>query len=240
MAKQTTRELTDTTQSVIGIKFNNEMLLTLALTHRSFAHESMADHHLNNEKLEFLGDSVLNFVVTADIFNLYNGLAEGDLAKLRSNLVNADVLAAVAQRIGLGDCILLGRGAERTGGRERTSILSDTFEAIVGAIYIDRGFKVAREFILNSFGDEIEVQAGAEYYSDYKSTLQEIAAKKGSSTPTYEVVREDGPDHDRTFHVEVSINGSVIGRGNGKSKKKAEQNSAREGLSAYGIEGERA
>jgi len=240
VAKQTTRELTDTAQGVIDIKFNNEMLLALALTHRSFAHESLAEHHLNNEKLEFLGDSVLNFVVTADIFNQYNGLAEGDLAKLRSNLVNADVLATVAQRIGLGDCILLGRGAERSGGRERTSILSDTFEAIVGAIYLDRGFKVAREFILDSFGDEIEVKAGADYYSDYKSSLQEIAAKKGAGTPDYSVVNEDGPDHDRTFHVEVSINGSVIGRGSGKSKKKAEQTSAKEGLSVYGIEGERA
>lgn len=225
-----TRKLVETAQEVLGIRFDNEMLLTLALTHRSFAHESLPSHHLNNEKLEFLGDSVLNFVITANIFDSYNGLAEGDLAKLRANLVNADVLAMLAHRIGLGDCILLGKGAERTGGRERTSILSDSFEAIVGAIYLDRGFDVAQDFILECYADTIEEQASSEQYSDYKSALQEHAAKESGLAPVYDIVREDGPDHDRTFYAEVRIGDTRVGSGLGKSKKKAEQEAAREAL----------
>lgn len=226
----TTRQLVESAQEILKLRFDNEMLLTLALTHRSFAHESLPSHHLNNEKLEFLGDSVLNFVITGTIFDGYNELAEGDLAKLRANLVNADILAHLAHKIGLGDCILLGKGAERTGGRERTSILSDTFEAIVGAMYLDRGFEAAREFILKSYGEIIDEQANVDQLSDYKSALQEKTAKDLGIAPVYRIAREEGPDHDRTFFSEIVINDEVLSVGSGKSKKKAEQEAAKEAL----------
>src|SRR3972149_9070192 len=161
----------------LKLTFKNKMLLILALTHRSFAHESIATQGLNNEKLEFLGDSVLNFVITAYIFGRFNELAEGDLAKLRANLVNAERLAERAQGLELGDCILLGKGAEQTGGRERTSILADCFEAVIGAIYLDQGFRAARRFILETYGDLIARLASAEQYADFKSRLQERTAR---------------------------------------------------------------
>ncbi len=186
-----------------------------------------------NEKLEFLGDSVLDLVVTDYIFRNYPHLKEGDLAKLRANLVNAGSLADVARRIGLGECILIGRGAELTGGRERSSILADTFEAVVGAIYIDQGIRAAKNFIMNQLKDMIKEQAAVGEYGDPKTRLQEVVMAEFNTVPGYKVVREYGPVHDRTFVVKVFIDGRVWGDGDGKSKKKAEIAAARQALARF-------
>lgn len=214
----------------LGVTFKDKDLLKMALTHRSFAYEA-SDRVLQiNEKLEFLGDAVLGFVITDFIFRRYPRFSEGDLAKLRANLVNAEVLAAIAQEIALGECVLLGRGAELTGGRERISILSDCLEAIFGAIYLDQGLGKAQEFILKRFKDLIMETAQASELADFKTNLQEVTVQKLGVMPEYKIVREEGPIHERVFFVEVLVAGKVMGQGQGKSKKKAEREAAKKAL----------
>lgn len=219
-------------EDFLGVTFRDKDLLKTALTHRSFAYEASDQVLQINEKLEFLGDAVLGFIITDFIFRRYPRFSEGDLAKLRANLVNAEVLAAMAQGIGLGECVLLGRGAELTGGRERISILSDCLEAVLGAIYLDQGIEAAREFILNRFKDLIMETARASELADFKTNLQEITVQKLGVMPEYKIVREEGPVHERVFFAEVLVAGRVIGKGQGKSKRKAEQEAAKQALVA--------
>ena len=216
----------------LGIDFSDEDLLKKSLTHSSFAHEIGTGEGDIYERLEFLGDAVLSFVITDFIFHRFPKLAEGDMAKLRANLVNSQVLADLAQQIGLGECIFLGKGAELSGGRERTSILGDCFEAVLGAIYLDQGIEIAKKFILERFRDLIFEAAGSERLSDDKTALQEYAVGKFGSMPDYAIVREEGPVHNRVFYAEVSISRKVRGRGQGPSKKKAELAAAKEALAA--------
>lgn len=211
-------------QQRLGIRFIDKELLMRALTHRSYSFE--AGVREMNEKLEFLGDTVLNLIVTEFIFYRFPEHDEGDLAKLRARIVSENTLAKVAQQIGLGELVFLGKGAELTGGRARASILSDTFEAVVGAIYLDRGMSKAKEFVLNRLKEAIFEEAAAEHYGDPKTRLQELTMAKLGAVPTYRVVREYGPVHDRTFIIQVSIEGKVLGEGKGKSKKKAELEAA--------------
>ncbi|MHB0975912.1 MAG: ribonuclease III [Candidatus Aquicultorales bacterium] len=212
----------------LGVGFSDRELLTRALTHRSFSFE--AGVREMNEKLEFLGDTVLNLVITEFIFYRYPELKEGDLAKLRARIVNEDSLARAAQEIGLGDLILMGKGAELTGGRERASILGDTFEAVIGAIYLDQGMQVAKEFVLKRLQGIVFEEAALKHYGDPKTRLQEIVMSKQGAVPKYRIVKELGPVHDRTFVVKVFIADEEWGEGVGKSKKKAEQEAAETAL----------
>lgn len=217
-------------EEYLGITFDNKDLLKKALTHSSFAYEAGIGERNIYERLEFLGDAVLNFVITDFIFHRFPKLNEGDLAKIRANLVNSQALAALAQQISLGECIFLGKGAELAGGRERTSILGDCFEAVLGAIYLDKGSQSAKEFILKKFRDLILQVASAERFSDDKTALQEYVVARFGVMPDYKIVKEEGPVHKRIFYAEVLISRKIWGKGKGYSKKKAELAAAKEAL----------
>lgn len=216
----------------IGYKFKDQSLLQLAVTHSSYANER--GNHRNNERLEFLGDSVLGFVTAEYLFSTRSDLPEGQLTKLRANAVCEKSLAVFANEIGLGEVLLLGKGEIMTGGSERPSILSDAFEAVIAAIYLDGGMDAAKEFILR-FVSRAETDVKA--VTDYKTLLQEVIQKNPDEHLSYVLAGESGPDHDKTFIVEVHLNSNVIGTGTGHSKKKAEQEAAREALALMGIEG---
>ncbi|HEY3374013.1 MAG TPA: ribonuclease III [Candidatus Aquicultor sp.] len=218
-------------EEYLAVQFNNKGLLFQALTHRSYSFEK--DLPDTNEKLEFLGDSVLSLTVTEYIFDKFPALNEGDLAKLRANVVNANFLAEIAQQLRVGDCLLMGKGAEQTGGRTRVSILGDALEAIIGAIYLDKGMDAAKDFILTNFKDLIDERASMGEFGDPKTRLQELVMAKYGNIPRYRTVEEFGPVHDRSFVVKVYINDEAWGRGTGKSKKKAEQEAAKEALKRF-------
>lgn len=198
-------------------------LLSLALTHRSYAYENGGLP--TNERLEFLGDSVLGIVVTEKLYRDFPDWSEGQLAKLRAAVVNAQALAEVARGLELGRHLRLGRGEETTGGRDKVSILADTFEAVLGAIYLDSGLERAREVVLRLVGPVIARGAELGAGLDWKTSLQEIAAAAGRGVPEYRV-RHEGPDHAREFSAQVVIGDEVIGEGVGRSKKAAEQQAA--------------
>ena len=210
----------------LGLVFNAQ-LLELALTHRSFAYESGGLP--TNERLEFLGDSVLGVVVTDALYHRHPDLPEGNLAKLRSAVVSARALAIQARRLGLGEFIRLGRGEEITGGRDKSSILADTFEAVLGAVYIDLGIEVSRELILRLLDEQLAEAAELGAGLDWKTSLQELTAELALGVPNYEI-SESGPDHAKEFVARVVIAGNKYGHGNGSNKKEAEQEAA---ASAY-------
>ncbi len=217
----------------LGLVFDAQ-LLELALTHRSFAYESGGLP--TNERLEFLGDSVLGVVVTDALYHRHPDLPEGNLAKLRSAVVSARALAIQARRLGLGEFIRLGRGEETTGGRDKSSILADTFEAILGAVYIDLGIEVSRELILRLLDDQLAEAAELGAGLDWKTSLQELTAELGIGVPMY-AITEAGPDHAKQFEAEVVLAQRRYGHGTGSNKKEAEQEAA---ASAYAeLEAER-
>lgn len=205
-----------------------------ALTHSSYANEGKK-HIKNNQRLEFLGDSVLSIIVAQHLFEHYTYLPEGELTKLRAFLVCEKSLHQFALRIHLGDYLVLGKGEENTGGRKRPSILADAFEAVIGSIYLDSGLEAARTFVLRFIPEELDVEK-VTYVSDYKTALQEIIQKNREEKIEYVIVAEKGPDHNKTFTVEVHLNSNVIGTGEGRSKKQAEQVAAKEALSLMGYE----
>lgn len=196
---------------------------SMALTHPSYAQENKAYH--SNQRLEFLGDAVLNFVTADYLYNHYPEKAEGDLTKIRARVVCENALADIAVRINLGSYLLLGRGEEKSGGRQRRSILADTVEAVIGAIYLDQGIQPAREFILKHLEDFILQTAEGEF-RDFKSRLQELVQARCSSNVYYETIEESGPLHDKIFEVGVFYENQLLARGVGKSKKEAEQHAA--------------
>jgi ribonuclease-3 len=209
----------------LGHPFTDLSLLQHALAHRSWCGEQEGGAP-SNERLEFLGDAVLGLVVARYTFDAYPEFPEGKLAKVRSAVVNARVLAHVAKDLGVGDVLLLGRGEEASGGRAKASILADAFEAILGAVYLDAGWDAAERLILRELCDLI-AQAGLEPDDfDHKSRLQEMAVRNGEGTPRYNVVGS-GPDHDRLYEAEVLVAGALLGKGAGRSKKDAEQEAAR-------------
>lgn len=218
-------------EKIIGYTFKNKNLLETALTHSSYANEKQLSRDCN-ERLEFLGDSVLG-VITADYFyhNL-NHLPEGEMTKKRAACACEKSLHGFAKEIELGRFILLGKGEERTGGRSRPSILADAFEALIGAIYLDGGLESAKNFVLKFVEKAAQQQMSI---VDYKTVLQEIIQKNPDEHLTYVLVGESGPDHDKRFEVEVRLNSNVIGYGKGKSKKNAEQQAARQALELMGI-----
>jgi len=198
-------------------------LLDQATTHRSFAYEHGGLPE--NERLEFLGDSVLGIVITEHLYAKFPDVAEGQLAKLRAAVVNARACAEVARTLDLGRYMLLGRGEDTTGGREKPSILADAMEAVIGAIYLSSGLEVSREFVLRMFGPLIEASSELGAGLDWKTSLQEIAADAGLGVPEY-LVTDQGPDHEKEFHARVRLGDQILGEGIGRSKKIAEQHAA--------------
>ena len=217
---------------LIGYEFKNKDLLTTALTHSSFANEAKGGIKYN-ERLEFLGDSVLGIVVSDYIYLHCPDLPEGKLTKLRASLVCEKSLYVYAKQIELGKHIRLSKGEKRSGGDDRPSILSDAFEALIAAIYLDGGIEPAEKFILRFVIPDIK-SSKPKKFKDYKTALQEIVQKNPEEKLTYVLVKETGPDHDKHFVVEVHLNSNVIGKGGGRSKKEAEQQAAREALELMG------
>ncbi len=220
-------------QKKIGYRFKNKNLLTEALTHSSYANEHKAKHIKYNERLEFLGDAVLSIVVSDYIFKNCPELPEGELTKLRASLVCEKSLFEFAKKINLGQYLILSKGEKNNGGANRPSIVSDAFEALIAAIYIDGGIEPASKHILNFVIPAIK-NATNKKIRDYKTTLQEIIQKNPGEQLEYVLVKESGPDHNKHFVVEVHLNSNVIGKGGGKSKKEAEQQAAREALELMG------
>lgn len=225
-------------QNVIKYKFDKLSMINEALTHSSYTNECRKKYIYNNERLEFLGDSVLSIVVSEYIYLKYNNLPEGELTKVRANVVCEPSLAQQAREINLGKYLLLGKGEEVTGGRERVSILADAFEAVIGALYLDGGMEIARKFILNMLSNSIELASIGNLFRDYKTDLQEILQSKYDDKISYKVVGETGPDHNKTFEIEVILGDRVLGSGQGKSKKEAEQMAAKKALKKVNIEHE--
>ncbi len=210
--------------NLIKSGFKDKKLFDHALTHRSWVNEHKGIR-TSNERLEFLGDAVLEFAVSKELFTKFPDKEEGYLTALRANLVNTVALSQFATKIDLGLDIFLSKGEEESGGRTNRSLLADTVEAIIGAIFIDRGIEAAEEFIKENLMIDLE-QKSKEPLKDYKSRLQELVQAKGLPAPKYRVVEESGPDHDKKFIIEVAINGEPWGRGEGKSKSLAEQDAA--------------
>lgn len=218
-------------ENALGHHFGDQRLFRLALTHRSVSADDPTRN--DNERLEFLGDAVLQLVVTDLLFRAYPQLSEGQLAKVRAAVVSRPTLAALARSLGVGEHVELAPGEERSGGRGKDSILADAVEALIGAIYLDSGLEAARSVIESLWSDVIAERAKSPGVKDYKTRLQEHLARDGRK-PTYRVDGE-GPDHDRTFTALVSVDGSDLGTGAGRSKKAAEQAAAEQALSRLGV-----
>lgn len=221
-------------EKIIDYTFKDKNLLTQALSHSSYANEKKRPGG-SNERLEFLGDSVLSIVVSEYLYTHLTNIAEGELTKLRASLVCEKSLHIFAQEINLGEYLLLGKGEENTGGRERSSILADAFEAVIAAIYLDGGFEAVSRHILRFIPKDLNDQKNAAFH-DFKTILQEIVQKNPEEKVEYILVGEEGPDHNKRFVVEVCLNSNVIGKGTGKSKKEAEQMAAKEALELMGYE----
>jgi ribonuclease-3 len=221
-------------ETMLGYRFRNGALLVRALTHRSYVNEREGQGLQHNESLEFLGDAVLGFLVSARIFGRFPNLAEGELSKAKAYLVSAANLARLAESTGLGEHLRLGRGEDKTGGRHKRAILADAFEALLAAIYLDGGVEAAADFIERQLGPSLEdLDPDQPYYGDFKSALQEQLHDLGQSEPSYKVVDEIGPDHRKTFVVQVLVAGQVVASASGKSKKEAQQEAARLALNEF-------
>ncbi len=222
-------------EKIIGYSFKNIEILEKSLTHSSYSNEDKSYSKVNNERLEFLGDAVLSITVSRFIFDKFPEYPEGDLTKLRSQVVCEDTLSLVAANLQIGRFLLLGKGEEASGGRERKSILADAVEAIIAAIYIDGGYRKAEEFVLENLTKYIQLAVKGKIVTDFKSYLQEYYQSKSQSCKIrYVVTKEEGPDHEKMFHVNVLVNKTVVGKGTGKSKKLAEQDAAKNALMSEG------
>lgn len=215
-------------QNKIEIKFENIKLLHIALTHSSYANEKKRIQY--NERLEFLGDSVLQLVITEYLFMNYKDKSEGELSKKRALIVCENSLFSIAKNLELGEYIKMSKGEELTGGRERISILADAVEALIASIYLDKGIDVVREFILKNFYNIVEKAMKDETILDYKTKLQEIIQKDGDIQINYILIKHEGPPHRRKFYTEVKIKDNVLGYGIGYSKKESEQNAAKKAI----------
>jgi len=218
----------------INYVFKNESLLTNALTHSSYSNENRSKGIRNNERLEFLGDSVLGFIAADFIFRSFFSLPEGEMTKLRAAIVCEGALCEYAEMIDLGKDLLLGRGEKAGGGQQRPSLLADAFEAVIAAIYLDGGLEPARDFVLPFIEKKAADVLDNKTAGDYKTTLQEIVQKNHQETLSYKLIEESGPGHNRHFVVEVYINSNPVARGEGHSKKTAEQAAAKAALELMG------
>lgn len=218
-------------EQVIQYDFKDKELLQIALTHSSFANEHKCFKY--NERLEFLGDSVLGLVVSDYIFNIKKNLPEGKLTIIRASVVCEESLCKIAKRIDIGKYLFLGRGEKISGGRTRTSILADATEALIAAIYLDGGYEKAKEFILFYLKDIINTYLDGDVFRDYKTILQEVVQSQNSNL-SYKLVGEDGPDHNKVFKMQVKVGNEVLGIGQGKNKKEAEKEAAKDALKVMG------
>ena len=217
-------------ENAIGYRFHNISLLQNALAHSSYANERWHNSLMSNERLEFLGDSILGMVVADHLYRNFADRPEGELTRMRADMVCEKALARVANQIGLGEHLLLGKGEEQGGGRGRDSILADAVESIIAACYLDGGMEAAKAFISRFV--LVNVPVSRLTNADYKTALQELVQQKRNQVLTYTMVGESGPDHDKRFEVELTLNGQVVGHGIGSSKKRAEQDAARNAMEA--------
>ncbi len=213
----------------IGVEFNDKSLLEKALTHRSYLNEHRNIPE-NNERLEFLGDAVLELIVSDFLYTTYPDRPEGDLTSFRSALVKTDSLASSARDLGIGQYLHMSRGEEDSGGREKDYLLANTFEAILGAIYLDHGYDTCKDFVSKTLFPKIGEIVEYRLDIDSKTKMQELAQSVFKLTPTYEVVKEEGPDHNKIFTVVVKLDEEIVGEGEGASKQKAEEKAASEGI----------
>jgi ribonuclease III len=217
-------------EEISGITFKNKELLRRAFTHRSFLNENRGSESSHNERLEFLGDAVLELIVTEYLFEKYPDSNEGDLTAYRASLVNAIILSEVAQKINVNDFLLLSKGEAKDTGKARQYILANTMEAIIGAIYLDQGYDIARYFISKNLFHLIDVIIAEKSWIDAKSKFQEKAQEKEGMTPQYKSLKEEGPDHDKRFTIGVYLDNELIAEGDGMSKQEAEQVAAKKAL----------
>jgi len=224
------REQIETLQERMGLGFGQRELLLRAVTHSSWVNEHPECSWGDNERLEYLGDAVLDLLATEYLYERFVHLAEGELTRLRADLVRSDRLGSFAGTIGLGEALLLGKGEERANGRQRAAMLGDAFEALLGALYLDQGLEVTRAFVLPFLEGHVEDLGEQAASRDAKSQLQEWVQERIHETPSYQTVEESGPDHDKHFVVEVRIQGESFGIGRGTSKQAAEQAAAHEAL----------
>lgn len=217
-------------EKALGYSFKKIALLQRALTHKSYANEKKLPGDEDNERLEFLGDAVLELAVSELLMQRYPDFSEGDLSKMRAAVVNEKQLAELAKRFRLGEHLYLGRGEEQTSGREKSSLLADAYEAILGGIYLDRGFDKAVRVVRRHYTELLDRTPPHEFYQDYKTELQEKCQGLYRTAPRYRLVGERGPDHDKIFDVELFVRNEVMGRGIGRNKKEAEQEAARQAL----------
>lgn len=227
MSKQDIAEL----ESRLGYYFKNKELLIEALTHKSFHHENPEKAPSHNERLEFLGDSVLGLIVVEYLFNAYKDYSESSMSKIKSYLVKEAVLSDIAEGILLGTYLRLGKGEEETGGRKKKSILADAIEAVFGAIYLDGGHEYARDIILRLLMNKIDTAISSEQFFDFKTELQEKIQLRFGVLPEYRIVKQEGKEHKKIFTVDVFVGDSKLGSGRGRSKKEAETIAAKEALS---------
>ncbi len=224
----------------IGYRFRNKQLLYEALTHTSYSNEVRFDKakykkaspegNRNNERMEFLGDSVLNLIITNHLYDMGEKHSEGELSRIRSTIVCEKSLRMTADTFGLSAFLFLGKGEERTGGRTRDSIIADAMEALIGAVYLDSGFESAKEFVIKHMLFIIKDAMQGKLFKDYKTQYQELVQKAGEKRIEYQVINEEGPDHNKRFTVSLFLDGEHISVGNGRSKKEAEQNAAKEAI----------
>jgi len=215
---------------IIKYDFKDIELLNKALTHSSYINEKKKSYKDNNERLEFLGDAILDAVISEYLYNKLITCEEGELTRMRASIVCESSLAECGAKLHLGEFFLLGKGEENTGGRNRNSLLADTLEALFGSVYLDGGWDAARKFILETLRDTIDDAVHGKLYSDYKTRLQEIIQGQSDLVIQYETVKEEGPDHNKTFYVHVTIGNEIKGSGCGRNKKEAEQNAAKAAL----------
>lgn len=216
----------------LNYKFKNIDLLKNALVHSSYANEVRGNVH-SNERLEFLGDSVLSIIVSEHLYNKFPNMPEGELTRMRASLVCEKSLCEFSRELGIGKYLKLGKGEDKNGGRERDSILADAFEAVLAAVYLDGGMDAAKAHIMNTVLRDIK-HCEDDTFKDYKTTLQEVIQRNPEESVSYILVNESGPDHNKSFTVEVHLNSNVIGKGTGKSKKQAEQMAAKQALELMG------
>lgn len=219
----------------LGVSFRDLRLLNQALMHRSYVHDADLGRGESNERMEFLGDAVLGLVVNEHLYSQYARRQEGRLTKIKSLVVSEAVLSRTAEELDLGEFILLSENERTSGGGQRTSIIADAFEAVIGAVYLDSGLRDARRFVWRHILSSIEELLQVEEYRNYKSIVQEYAQRKFGARPRYRVVSAKGPEHERTFFVELRLGGRALGRGEGKNKKEAEQMAARSALGKLGL-----
>lgn len=214
----------------LALSFSSLELLNMALTHQTYVFEHPQENLANNQRLEFLGDSILNFLTAEELYKRYPSFTEGELSKMRAVLVCEPTLSSLAEKIGLGEYILLGKGEKLSGGAKRSSLLADAFEALLAAIYLEFGLETTRIFLLKQLKPILESSLELVDLTDYKTNLQELVQKEFGKTVSYKIIKESGPDHDKRFVAATSIDGTLLATGEGKSKKDAQQKAAAKAL----------